>query len=56
MERAKGSLPYELHTAAGGERLKVDADDDRVPRSMEEMEKEAIWLKAFFETQSGLVQ
>ncbi|KAJ6494005.1 diadenosine hydrolase, partial [Mycena vitilis] len=28
--------------------LKVDADEDRAPRSMEEMEKEANWLKDFF--------
>ncbi|KAJ7653156.1 diadenosine hydrolase [Mycena polygramma] len=28
--------------------LKVDADEDRVPRSMDEMEKEASWLKEFF--------
>jgi bis(5'-adenosyl)-triphosphatase len=28
--------------------FKVDADEDRVPRSMEEMEKEAVWLKGFF--------
>lgn len=30
--------------------LKVDADEDRVARSMEEMEKEAQWLKTFFVT------
>ncbi|KAJ6551711.1 diadenosine hydrolase [Mycena capillaripes] len=30
--------------------LKVDADEDRVARTMEEMEKEANWLKAFFPT------
>jgi len=29
--------------------LKVDADENRKPRSMEEMEKEAMWLKTFFE-------
>lgn len=28
--------------------LKVDADEDRRPRSIEEMEKEAEWLKTFF--------
>ncbi|KAJ7837813.1 diadenosine hydrolase [Mycena olivaceomarginata] len=28
--------------------FKVDADEDRVPRSMEEMESEAVWLKGFF--------
>ena len=30
------------------EPLRMDADEDRKPRSMEEMEKEAGWLKAFF--------
>ncbi|KAJ7621044.1 diadenosine hydrolase [Roridomyces roridus] len=29
--------------------FKVDADEDRVARSMEDMEKEATWLKGFFE-------
>ncbi|KAJ7020154.1 diadenosine hydrolase [Mycena alexandri] len=33
--------------------FKVDADEDRVPRSMEDMEKEAIWLKTFFPTEQG---
>jgi bis(5'-adenosyl)-triphosphatase len=28
--------------------FKVDADEDRVARSIEEMEKEASWLKGFF--------
>jgi len=28
--------------------LKVDADEDRVPRTVQEMEKEATWLKSFF--------
>ncbi|KAK7052452.1 Hit domain protein [Favolaschia claudopus] len=28
--------------------FKVDADEDRPPRSMEEMEKEANWLKGYF--------
>ncbi|KAJ7723280.1 diadenosine tetraphosphate asymmetrical hydrolase [Mycena maculata] len=28
--------------------LKVDADEDRVARSTEDMEKEATWLKGFF--------
>lgn len=33
--------------------LKVDADEDRIARSMEDMEKEAIWLKGFFPAQEG---
>jgi bis(5'-adenosyl)-triphosphatase len=31
--------------------LTVDADKDRKPRTMEEMEKEAIWLRGFFAEQ-----
>ncbi|KAF9469669.1 HIT-like protein [Collybia nuda] len=31
------------------EKFRVDADDDRHPRSMEDMEEEALWLKGFFE-------
>jgi len=30
--------------------LKVDADEDRKPRSLQEMEQEANWLKGFFTT------
>lgn len=30
------------------EPIKMDADEDREPRSMEEMEKEAEWLRGFF--------
>ena len=44
LERSEAALP----AAAGIEPLRVDADEDRKPRSMEEMEKEAGWLKAFF--------
>ncbi|KAJ7248260.1 diadenosine tetraphosphate asymmetrical hydrolase [Mycena haematopus] len=33
--------------------FKVDADEDRVPRTMEEMEKEASWLKGFFSAEAG---
>jgi hypothetical protein len=28
--------------------VKVDADEDRLPRTLEEMEKEATWLRGFF--------
>ncbi|KAI0697594.1 HIT-like protein [Cytidiella melzeri] len=38
---------------AAAEPLKMDADDDRKPRSMEEMVKEAEWLKTFFEDFNG---
>ncbi|KAJ7148728.1 diadenosine hydrolase [Mycena crocata] len=33
--------------------LKVDADEDRIARSMEDMEKEAAWSKSFFPTENG---
>lgn len=29
--------------------MKVDADEDRKPRTIEEMVKEAEWLRTFFE-------
>lgn len=37
----------------GAEPLKVDADEDRKPRSMAEMVEEAEWLKGFFPEQEG---
>ncbi|TFY69390.1 hypothetical protein EVG20_g3170 [Dentipellis fragilis] len=58
LERAEGALPEDLvemtraaarRVDAGHEPLKVDADEDRVPRTMEEMEHEAAWLRTFFE-------
>ncbi|KAJ6461018.1 diadenosine hydrolase [Mycena sanguinolenta] len=33
--------------------FRVDADEDRVPRTMDEMEKEATWLKGFFAAEDG---
>lgn len=55
MEHAEGELPRELAqtAAAGGEPLKVDADEDRKPRTIEEMVKEAEWLRTFFEAEEG---
>jgi len=58
LERVEGALPEDLaalrhatdaRVAGGHEPLQVDADDDRLPRSMDEMEKEAKWLQTFFE-------
>ncbi|KAK7695335.1 hypothetical protein QCA50_002526 [Cerrena zonata] len=56
LERAEAKLPQDLlknaqkdgDLAEDVEPIKVDADDDRKPRSFDDMEKEAIWLKAFF--------
>ncbi|TFK41950.1 diadenosine 5',5'''-P1,P4-tetraphosphate asymmetrical hydrolase [Crucibulum laeve] len=48
LDRAEGSLQSEATQTQTTEPLKVDADEFRLPRSMEEMEKEAKWLKDFF--------
>lgn len=54
LERAEGKLPDDLLTAQKEnmteivEPLKVDADEDRKPRALDEMEKEATWLNSFF--------
>lgn len=53
LERAEGSLPKDLASGSSEKkpaRFKVDADEDRKPRTMEEMEKEAKWLSSFFNT------
>jgi bis(5'-adenosyl)-triphosphatase len=59
IERAEAELPHitgqsgDLATVQRAyESLKVDADENRKPRTMEEMEKEAHWLKGFFASQS----
>jgi len=50
LERNEESLPTELQASPRtSEPLKVDADEARRPRSMEEMEEEARWLSSFFE-------
>lgn len=52
IEKSEQDLPHHLrvHTAREVETLKVDADEDRQPRTMEEMEREAAWLHEFFAT------
>jgi hypothetical protein len=48
LEKAEASLPQLLGAAKKTHQpLKVDDDDDRVPRNIEEMEKEAMWLQEF---------
>jgi bis(5'-adenosyl)-triphosphatase len=51
LELNEASLPSELQktTTLEATPLKVDADEDRVPRTLLEMEKEATWLKSFFD-------
>ncbi|KAF8737502.1 hypothetical protein AX14_012662 [Amanita brunnescens Koide BX004] len=50
LEDSEKTLSKDLRSAQDGtvERLKVDADDNRPPRSLDEMEEEANWLKEFF--------
>ena len=51
LERNEASLPLECQKAtmsSDASPLKVDADEDRAPRTLQEMEKEATWLKSFF--------
>jgi bis(5'-adenosyl)-triphosphatase len=53
LERSEGSLSSQLAQVHKPQEphqpLKVDADEDRPPRTIEEMVREANWLKGFFE-------
>ncbi|KAG6919048.1 hypothetical protein DXG01_009758 [Tephrocybe rancida] len=49
LENHEMSLKSDLQAPHQSVPFKVDADDDRPPRSLEEMEKEAGWLRGFFE-------
>lgn len=44
----------ERKTSEAAEPLKMDAEEDRKPRSTEDMVKEAEWLKTFFANSSTL--
>lgn len=44
MEGPEGDVGGELEKRRRGQRVKVDADEDRKPRSEEEMQREAEWL------------
>ena len=46
LESAEGALHQDLRNMHIP--LRVDAYENRVPRSLDEMEKEAEWLKTFF--------
>lgn len=50
IERAEEDLPHQLRNTVmhESEKLKVDADEDRKPRTLAEMEGEAQWLSSFF--------
>ncbi|KAI0768477.1 diadenosine hydrolase [Trametes elegans] len=47
LEKSEGGLPDDLRQVP--QPLHVDADEDRKPRSLEDMEKEAQWLRTFFD-------
>ncbi|KAI0662638.1 diadenosine hydrolase [Cubamyces menziesii] len=47
LDRAEGSLPENLHQVP--QSVRMDADEDRKPRTLEDMEREALWLKTFFD-------
>ncbi|ESK92135.1 hit domain protein [Moniliophthora roreri MCA 2997] len=47
LEKSEASLVSDLRQQTSGP-LKVDADENRPPRTLEEMEKEATWLRGFF--------
>lgn len=58
LEDAENGLPGDLHNVQAEtkrneekrtSRLKVDADDARPPRTMEDMVREADWLRGLFE-------
>jgi bis(5'-adenosyl)-triphosphatase len=52
LERNEAAIPDHLPTAllasTGHQHLRVDADEDRTPRTLPEMEEEATYLKGFF--------
>lgn len=50
IEASEKGLLHDLRTrdSRAIETVKVDADENRKPRSLEEMEKETLWLKSFF--------
>lgn len=50
LENSEASLPRDFVESRAGhyESLKVDADENRPPRTMEEMIEEASWLRALF--------
>jgi bis(5'-adenosyl)-triphosphatase len=60
LDKQEGGMPRDLAVAPetdsrtdtrSAEPLRVDADEARKPRTLEDMEQEAKWLAAFFETE-----
>jgi bis(5'-adenosyl)-triphosphatase len=55
LERSETDLPRDFEnlkvsstTVQLHHPFKVDADEDRIPRTLEDMEREATWLRGFF--------
>ncbi|PFH52297.1 hypothetical protein AMATHDRAFT_74347 [Amanita thiersii Skay4041] len=48
LEDSERTLAANMRTNVTIEPIKVDADDDRPPRTLEEMEEEAKWLESLF--------
>ncbi|THH08478.1 hypothetical protein EW145_g2684 [Phellinidium pouzarii] len=56
LEDAEAALPRDLRSAnLQANKLKVDADDARPPRTVEDMVREAEWLKGIFDAEKGEV-
>ncbi len=51
LERSEGGLPRDLRPVP--QPLQVDADEEREACTLEDMEKEAKWLRTFFESPEG---
>ncbi|KAJ3575243.1 hypothetical protein NP233_g1235 [Leucocoprinus birnbaumii] len=49
LEAGEANLASELQKPPVNQSLKVDADEERPPRAPEDMEREAQWLRTFFE-------
>jgi bis(5'-adenosyl)-triphosphatase len=54
LENGEGNLASGLKNQASHEPLTVDADEARLPRSPEEMEQEAQWLRTFFKPEDTI--
>ena len=47
LDRSEAMLPESLRQVP--QSVRMDADEDRKPRTLEDMEREALWLKTFFD-------
>lgn len=51
LEKSESGLPKDLNSVQTPATFKVDADENRIARTLDEMEVEAKWLQTFFEEQ-----